>query len=211
MQTEVESYTKGDVLDWLEDKETLEYADLHGSRLVGIYLPKVNLKGADLSAADLRYANLTGVILEDANLQNANLMGVKLRGANLSGANLENAFLDNADLLKADLRRTCFKNAKLTYVSMRSVDISEADFSGADLRNVNLGGAKGCLKAKFDNADLRGARVEYTVLDKVTLEKVGAKVDGSTKGLKVHVFDFIEVDDTTPGLIKRIFRRIRSH
>jgi uncharacterized protein YjbI with pentapeptide repeats len=183
-------YTKKDVLAWLKDRESLEYADLSGSKLIGVYLPRLNFKGASFQDADLRYAILAGAILEGVNLQGANLTGADLRGANLFEANLEHAKLDNADLLRADLRGACFKNATLTHASLRSADVSKADFTGADLRGVNLSGVKGCLSAKFSNADLRGARCDYTGLDEHELKDVGAKVDHTITGLKKRVFDY---------------------
>ena len=64
-------------------------------------------------------------------------------------------------------------------------------YSRPNLRGTNLSGAKGCLSAKFNKADLRGTNVSYTGLDKVELESVGAKVDGNTKGLKVYVLKSI--------------------
>jgi uncharacterized protein YjbI with pentapeptide repeats len=184
-----EPYTKQDIHDFLKDGQSLEYADLSGSKLIGIHLPKISFKGASLQGADLRYANLAGTIFEEANLQGTDLTGAKLTGADLSGANLEGAILDNANLVRANLTKACFKDAKLVHTSMRAATLSQTDFTGADLRGVNLSGAKECLTATFDNADLRDARFDYTQLDKVDLEKAGAKVYGNEQGLKNYVLN----------------------
>jgi uncharacterized protein YjbI with pentapeptide repeats len=182
-----EPYTTQDIHDFLKDGQSLEYADLSGSKLIGVHLPKISFKGASLQGADLRYANLAGAIFEEANLKGADLTGAKLTGADLSGANLEGAILSNANLVRTDLSGACFKDAKLIYTSLRTATISQTDFTGADLRGVNLSGAKECLTAIFNNADLRGARFDYTQLDKVDLQNVGAKVYGNEQGLKNYL------------------------
>ena len=199
-----ETFTKTDVLRWIKEGKSLEYADFSGFNLVGLVLPKLNLRGASLQNADLRYANLAGAILEDVNLQGANLASVNFRGANLLNANLEDAALDNADLLKADLRNACLRNATLTHTSLRGADISKADFSNADLRNVNFAGATGCLSAKFDNTDLQGARGGYSGLDEHELKGVGAKVGNAmaARGFYKRVFDFFDI---APPTIKEHF------
>jgi uncharacterized protein YjbI with pentapeptide repeats len=192
---EQEVYTKKDLRRFLAEGISLEYADLRESELIGANIPKLNLTGANLQGADLRYANLAGAILEKANLEGAHLEGIKLTGANLSEANLDHAKLDNADLVRANLSKASFKKAILTYASLRSANTSETDFSGADLRGANLSGIKECVKARFDQSDLRGAWMEYTSLDEHELTAVGAKVDSYTKGLKRRVFDFMQVEE----------------
>ena len=182
-----EPYTLQDIHDFLKDGQSLEYADLSGSKLIGVHLPKLSFKGASLQGADLRYANLAGSILEEVNLKGADLTGAKLTGVVLSGANLEGARLNNANLVRADLSGACFKDATLVHASLRTATLSQADFTEADLRWANLSGAKDCLTAIFKNADLRGAHFDYTRLDRVDLENVGAKLNGSEIGLKFHL------------------------
>lgn len=195
-----EASTKTDLLRWVSEGESLEYADFSGSNLVGLSLPKLNFRGASFQDADLRYANLAGVILEGANLQGANLASVSFRGANLINANLEGAILDNADFLKANLKNACLKNAALTHTSFRGADITEVDFTNADLRWVNFAGVRGSLEGiKFDNADLQGARGDYARLDEHELKDVGAKVDGAmaARGFYKRVFDFFDIAPPT--------------
>lgn len=195
MPSQEERYSKKDVYDWMEENETLEYADLRGSRLIGINLPKLSLKGVNFEGADLRYANLAGVILEGANLKNANLQGVKLTGASLVGANLENAHLDNANLIKTDLTGASLKNATLTHASLRTSLLKNTDFTNANLHGANLSGALECASAKFHNADLTDARGDYTGLDMQDLKKANAKVGGSmSTGFKTRVFDFFQTE-----------------
>jgi hypothetical protein len=90
-------------LDWLNDENGGEVANLNGADLHG-----ANLRGADLREAYLREANLYGANLGRANLNGANLREADLRGAylqwaNFSGANLNEANLNGANLYKANL------------------------------------------------------------------------------------------------------------
>lgn len=88
----------------------------------------------DLSGADLRGVNLKDVDLSDANLSGADLRGADLSGANLCGANLNGA----------DLRRAIFWR--------------DTKIDGADLRNINIHGARGVFPETFAEAYLmRGA------------------------------------------------------
>ena len=144
-----EPYTIQDVLNCLKNGESLEGADLSGSKLMKVDLKKLNLRGSCLQSADLRYADLTRTILENANLKEADLTGAILEGADLSGANLEYAKLDNADLVRANLSKACLKKASFQYASLRATNLTEADFSGANLQYANLMEAKGCLATSF--------------------------------------------------------------
>ncbi|MCE3233363.1 MAG: low-complexity protein [Rickettsiaceae bacterium] len=69
-----------------------------------VYLPKANLKGANLIGVDLEKANLIGANLKGADLKEANLAGAILKAANLIGADLRKANLTGAYLLLAGLR-----------------------------------------------------------------------------------------------------------
>ncbi len=95
-------YTADDVLNWLEEGESLEYADLKG-----VNLSKVILKDISLRYADLRGAELVGALLDNVNFRGANLTGVKFTGASLNRANLKNAKLDKTNLIKVKLAGAC--------------------------------------------------------------------------------------------------------
>ena len=207
MPLEQDVVTKEDVYGWLKAGESLEYANFNASHLGGVKLSKISLKGVSLEGADLRYAYLAGAILEDANLKGADLRGAKLSGANLAGANLEGAHLDNAYMVRANLSNASFKDATLTYASLRSTNVNGANFTGADLRGMNLWGAEGCLAAKFDGANLCGARLDNTWLDVQDLKAVRVKTDNYTKGLKNKVFNFFKVEEEQrhSNPIKRFF------
>lgn len=183
----LEPCTKADVQRWLSEGETLEMADLSNGSLLGIDLSKLNCKGASFQGANLCNADLAGAILEETNFKGANLTGANLNGANLSKANFENAVLDNASLIGANLSSTCFKQARLIHATLKAATLDKTDFSEATLQSVNLSGAKKCQTAKFNKADLSGARFDYTGLDKVELEGVGAKFNGTEVGLRIYL------------------------
>ena len=202
-----ERYTTEDIYQFLKNGETLEYADLRESQLIGIDLAGISLRGADLQYTDLRHANLERTILEDANLQGANLSGASLKGAHLSGANLDNARLDNASLLRTTLCRVSCRNASFSHGSLRLVDITESDFTGANFHGANLRGAKGALTAKFNNTDLTDARGDETLLDVQDLKAVGANTT-NIQGVRVRVFDFLKVDQES--WFQRLKKSIRD-
>ena len=75
----------------VENKISLQSADLIGAYLKGANLIGANLIGADLIGAYLKGANLIGADLIGADLIGANLIDADLRGADLRGANLVDA------------------------------------------------------------------------------------------------------------------------
>lgn len=85
-------------IDWLNEEDGGERADL---------------VGANLRSLDLRYADLSEANLFDADLSGANLRGVSLIGADLRYANLVGADLTDAILIGADLRYANFSLATL--------------------------------------------------------------------------------------------------
>jgi hypothetical protein len=104
-------------LDWLNDENGGEVANLNGANLYG-----ANLYGADLRGAYLQWANFSGANLNGANLREADLREADLRGAYLQWANFSGANLNGANLHKANL-------------------------SGANLSGANLSGAIGLLSS----------------------------------------------------------------
>ena len=70
--------------------------------------------------------------------------------------------------------------------------IDNADFSEANLQGANLFGAHGILSTTFDGADLRGARLHFTTLDKLELISKGVKFDNFTEEGKAFVLQFIK-------------------
>ena len=191
MAAQKELYTTDDVHRWLEDGEPLDYTDFSGSKLIGLHLPKLSLKGASFREADLRYANLAGSNLEEADFTGALLAGIKLTGAVLRGAIFDNASLENSNLVRADLGGASLKSANLAFASLRAANVTNADFSQAKLQGVNFSGAEGCSSASFNGVDLSKARLRYTGLEMFDLLAKGAKPGGAT-GMDVNVFKNIK-------------------
>jgi hypothetical protein len=108
----MKTYTKDELaeicrkhIDWINDVNGGERANLSRANLSGANLYGANLSRADLSGADLSRANLYGANLYGANLSRANLSGADLSRANLYGADPSGANLSRANLSGADLSR----------------------------------------------------------------------------------------------------------
>ena len=101
-------------LDWLDEVEGGERA---------------NLRSADLRCADLRYANLSSADLRSANLSYANLRSANLSYANLSSADLRSANLRCADLRSANLSCADLRCANLRYAigNIRNIKSLQCD------------------------------------------------------------------------------------
>ncbi len=184
-------YTKSEIRFFMNDGQSLEEADLQGSKLRGMPFYKQNFKRADLREADLSHADLRAANFEGADLRGADLIGANLTRANLSKANLEGARLDLAVMQRANLSEACFKKANLYHALMKGAILTKTDFTEANLREASLIGVEDASKAKFNGADLTEARVKYSGLDVLELGKVGAK-GGSRRperGWQAKVFD----------------------
>ncbi|MBD2457430.1 pentapeptide repeat-containing protein [Nostoc sp. FACHB-87] len=114
----------------------LSRADLSGADLSGAYLSDADLSGADLSGANLSRTDLSGADLSGADLSRAYLIGTDLIGAKLSGAYLSGAYLGGADLGGADLS---------------GADLSGADLGGADLSNEIFGDMRWDENTNWEN------------------------------------------------------------
>jgi uncharacterized protein YjbI with pentapeptide repeats len=100
----------------LPEGETIELAQLDGTRLRGAWLEGVALAEALLRGADLRGARLKAATLVQASLADADL-----RGADLT----------EADLAKADLARADLRGAKLAGANLTGTDLTTALVGGA--------------------------------------------------------------------------------
>jgi phosphatidylinositol-3-phosphatase len=109
-------------------------AQMGGTDLIGVSLPKYDLAGDDFGFADLENTNLAGADLAGANLSHADLAGADLSRADLRGANLQFADLDGANLRGADLRGAEMYTAELYGAILTGLGPSElTNFDGAGL------------------------------------------------------------------------------
>jgi hypothetical protein len=91
----------------------------------GFYLPKVNLRNANLVGVDfafslLSYSDLSGALLVNANFSNASLQEVNLAGAELSNADLSNAWLFGSNLENTTVAYSTLDNANLEDANLLS-------------------------------------------------------------------------------------------
>lgn len=93
--------------------------------LVGVYLRRARLEGANLSKALLFESNLRRAVLRRANLRMAHLGGADLSGANLGNASLRKASLNGANLSRVNLRGADLHQATVGLTVFGNVDLSE--------------------------------------------------------------------------------------
>ncbi|MDP3953268.1 MAG: pentapeptide repeat-containing protein [bacterium] len=117
--------------------------DLQGANLSSIGFEKVLFCGANLSGVDLSYSTLMECRLNETNSRNANFMG---------------ATLWEVDFQRADMWLTNLKSTKLHVVSFVEADLRGASFESTTLEvAIDFLGAN-LWNARFEGADLRGAR-----------------------------------------------------
>jgi uncharacterized protein YjbI with pentapeptide repeats len=146
--------------------------DLRAAELNGMTLSGARLAGADLSDAKLIRAQLEQTDLREAILARADLTRATLDGADLSGAHvLPKVILTNASCIAADLRcemdgavliAATLRGADLRLASLRGADLSHAVLKGEDPRRLRAEGADfhmaNLQAANVRGVDLSGAR-----------------------------------------------------
>ncbi len=138
----------------LGSASALNYADLAGLELAGIYLRHAELTGARLSGAKGRHIDMHGATLVDARLTDARLPGGNFTNADMTGAGCYQADFRKADLRDATLEGASLGKANLSHAKLDGADMRRADLRGADLRGatlhrVNLNGAWYSPSTKF--------------------------------------------------------------
>jgi pentapeptide repeat protein len=131
--------------------------NLFRANLADQWLPKIDLKDANLYAtkltgAVLGAANLTGAVLGAANLTGADLGAANLTDGELLEANLAGADLTRADLTRADLTGADLTGANLTRADLPGTHLTDAKLIGANLTGANLDGANGLAQEQLDTA-----------------------------------------------------------
>ncbi len=183
----IEDYTQG----------RRNFADiiLNESKLIGLNLSQINLRGAQLNVTNLSSANLSNSDLSRAQLNVSRLSGANLTQADLSyaslnvanlilailvGVNLNHASLIRAELVRADLSNATLRHlianeADLREVRLRWSDLTEANLSRANLRSSSLIGAvlerANLHSATLSRADLSGAVLQQAELRHALLDR----------------------------------------
>jgi len=110
--------------------------EIEGDTLIGAYLRRADLRGADFHGANLFEANFCGANLFEANFYEANL-----RGANLYETNLRRVDFRGANLYRADLRGANLCESILDEADLRESDLRGVNFDGVNLRRADISNA----------------------------------------------------------------------
>jgi uncharacterized protein YjbI with pentapeptide repeats len=154
--------------------------DLSDAYLSNLFLPEINLDGADLARVDLSGANLSGASLKRALLTGADLLKANLSKASLDGADLRDARAVAASLFAATLNQACLQGADLTEATLFGAELSHSDLSGADLRWAELSAADldqallveaNLLEANLSKANLSRTSLRWTNLGEANLRR----------------------------------------
>jgi uncharacterized protein YjbI with pentapeptide repeats len=151
-------------------------AALHGANLRGANLQKACLWEADLQKANLQEADLREADLMRANLQKADLLWAELQQANLGDTNLQEVNLHEANLQEADLTGANLPGAFLVDANFRETDLWGANLQGANLWGVNLREAD-LRDSNLQKANLKSAHLQNTYLYSVRFDSETALVD----------------------------------
>ena len=157
--------------------QALQDLNKDGVSLLGLDVPKADLKRIDLRGADLREATLSGADLRNANLSEVNLQGANINGANLEGVDLCNANLYGVNFKHANLTKTNLKGANLTKANLSKANLAGAELAGVNLLEANLAGTN-LTNANLGQANLKGARLRETHREGADFK--GANLTGAT-------------------------------
>lgn len=136
-------------------------ADLRKAKLNKASLSATYLRTADFTEADLSEARLIGSNLSEAIFEKASLEKAVLTGANLTKTNFSDAILRNADLSRANLTGANLGGANLAGANLSGANLSEAILNKADLSGVTLSNQTNLEFTHFEDATLRGAKIEF--------------------------------------------------
>lgn len=125
---------------------TLERVDLHG-----LYMPRVDLRGADLRGANMAgfgspFGDFTGADMENITADHSWFNYATMDRVNLAGAVMGNGSEGgNTSLMFASLRGADLDSADLDHASMYGADITGSTWQGTDLTSAWMGNVTGDL------------------------------------------------------------------
>ncbi|WP_284263998.1 pentapeptide repeat-containing protein [Roseicyclus amphidinii] len=135
---------------FLEETQ-IQRADFCDSRLMGAYLARAEMEGADFQRAELQ-----GTVLVDAQMQETVFFNSKLQQADLRRAVLHGASLIGAELERANLYGSKMQGAHLIGAQMQGVDLGQVEMSENTITNAaNLQGAAIALVDNITISQLR--------------------------------------------------------
>ncbi|MBD1940030.1 pentapeptide repeat-containing protein [Microcoleus sp. FACHB-68] len=181
--------------------------------IVGKFLSKANLIGADLHSTDLSEANLRDANLIRANLSEANLIGADLYSADLMGANFSRANFSRANFSCPNLSRVNLSRANLYFADLSGANLSEANLIGVNLIYANLSGANfsranlnraQLIRAKlYHNANLSGANLSGANLRSAQLIAANLENISWNEDTKWDDVQWLETAKNTPAALKQ--------
>lgn len=186
----------------LAAKESLVDRDFTGADLSGLDFSACDLSGTFLERAKLAGCSFRGANVERVVFARADLTGADFHGAKATGANFGEADLTGAKLTGGvDLSQTVFIRATLDRADLTGAKLDEAQISEAKCDRTTFAGigATGLvvLKGDFRGVDLRGAKLEKSVVLNVDLS--GADLTGASF-LRMSFVDVIIEDACLRGI-----------
>lgn len=162
--------------------------------LGGLYLRKIDLRGARFAEAVFAGSDLSGGKLDDADLSRASLFEATLTGAILDGASLCGASLHEASM--AEVKAGILAGgADLSYADLAGANLRESTFLESDLRYASL-----------DNADLRKGTFMHVNLSGATFH--GATLAGAViKSSGVITSQLLQASDPTESRLDEAVMR----
>lgn len=133
---------------------TLERADMHG-----LYLPFVDLRGADMRGANMNGFSSPFGNFTNADMENVTAVSAAFNFATMDGVDLMNATMGDGTgahgvaLLYVTMRGANLQSADLDHASLYHADMTGANWQGADLTDAWLDGVIGGPNTAFVIAD----------------------------------------------------------
>ncbi len=169
---------KGVILDEADLRKTDFFkANLSGASLKKVSFIDARVVNADLRSANISSADLSRSVFAYSDLRDVNLSNSKLVRASFYGAKLEEATLTAAQIQGAIFREADLRNSNMSNVLNRDFGFSSDEtetpvihFQGANLQFANLESSF-LSGAIFDEADLRGASMQFSRLEEPSFKK----------------------------------------
>lgn len=197
-------------------------ANLTNALVNNVLLVRANLRGACLKNATLRYTSLRSADITDANFSGADLRRANLKGTHgtlASTIKFTDRFFsalreerDNSEKKLSETQKNALQKMIQQLEELKNQEYpiktekQRARLEGAIRAVIGkrpfekyqfliLKHAYASLSRKFEGADLRGAVVSGTELDKVELALINAQGDNNTeRGWYTKVFDFVKCE-----------------
>ncbi len=167
--------SRDEVIYRIENKQSLEGANLVNADLRDLELDGISFKGCDLTGASfigtsLKKANFEGAVLQETNFENATCMDANFSRAQASMTMFNNANLWGANLSEANCHKASFRSTNLRSTAMNGADLSFTNLMAAEMVDANLAEANltGIIidqHTLFHFANIAGATIEEKTIE----------------------------------------------